>query len=1201
MQSRSLRQDVHARMRRTWRSAAVFALVVLAAACGDPAAPPAAPVSCGAIPSQTINVGETASVPVCFNDENGDMVSLSAQSSNVSVATVTARSGSVAVTAVSPGTAQVTVTGRDPGGLQGTVVFSVMVPNRAPLATGTIAAQTVVAGETEVVDVSGNFTEPDGQALSYSASSSNQEVATVTATGARIAVTAVSAGMATVTVTATDPGGASAAQSFEVTVPNRAPEPTGTIPALTVQAGDDETVDLAPYFTDPDGDALDYSASSSAPSVATASVSGTAVTVAGVAKGTATITVTATDPTGESATQTFQVTVPNRAPEARGSIPAMTVRVGQDETVNVAPYFTDPDGDALEYAASSSAASVATASASGSTVTVTATGKGTAMVTVTAADATGESAEQTFRVTVPNRRPERRGSIPAATVEVGKTKTVALGSYFTDPDGDALEYSASSSDPEVVTASTSGGVLTLAGVARGTAAVTVTATDPDGGNVSHSFPVTVPNRAPEAVGTIPKQSLTANGRETVGLAPYFTDPDGDMLNYAVSSANPQIAVGSAAGGVLTIRAVGSGSTTITVTARDPGGLAATQTVTVDVANRRPVPVGTIPAQSVVVGQAVNVALSSYFNDPDGDALEYSAEVANPSVAAADASGTTLTIRGRSAGNTRVTVTARDPGGLSATQRVSVSVSSAAAPDLVFSRVNPQAITVAPGSSGDVTFTIRNAGDAPSSPTNSRAHLSNDATITTSDRVISPAFSVPRLAPGATATLDLTINVGATTPPGTAYVGMCADPLSNESDTGNNCSSAVTLTVAVSQNRPPQPRGSIPAAPVVVGWTAVTDVASYFHDPDGDVLTYTASSSAPATATVTVSGSTVTARGVAQGTAAITVTATDPGGLSASQSFVLTVVSRLTRLTNNGARDWRPRWSPDGRRIAFESNLGGNNDIYVMNSDGYSGTNLTNNSASDGSHAWSPDGTKIAFASDRRGTSEIYVMNANGTGVMQLTSNSVADWGPAWSPDVRRIAFVSLRNGNYDIYVMNANGTGVTRLTSNAAVDSWPHWSPDGRRIAFESTRDGGNFDIYVMNADGGGVVRLTSHAGASRGPAWSPDGTRIAFSWNRDGNSEVYVMNADGSGVTRLTNNSAHDAVPDWSPDGTRIAFGSNRDGNNEIYVMYVPASSGAAASQAELSHPIRTEHQLHTTPRTTILRDPIIGQIRVVLRELPH
>ena len=114
-----------------------------------------------------------------------------------------------------------------------------------------------------------------------------------------------------------------------------------------------------------------------------------------------------------------------------------------------------------------------------------------------------------------------------------------------------------------------------------------------------------------------------------------------------------------------------------------------------------------------------------------------------------------------------------------------------------------------------------------------------------------------------------------------------------------------------------------------------------------------------------------------------------------------------------------------------------------------------------------------------------------------------------------------------------------------------------------------------------------------RGP---PTVARIAFTSNRDGNEEIYVMNADGSGVTRLTNNSANDGGADWSPDGTRVVFASDRDGNYEIYVMYVPASSSTAASQAELPHPVRKEHQLKTTPRTMV-----IGQVRAVLREPPH
>ena len=282
----------------------------------------------------------------------------------------------------------------------------------------------------------------------------------------------------------------------------------------------------------------------------------------------------------------------------------------------------------------------------------------------------------------------------------------------------------------------------------------------------------------------------------------------------------------------------------------------------------------------------------------------------------------------------------------------------------------------------------------------------------------------------------------------------------------------------------------------------------------------------------------------------------PEGLNVADQPVVVAPTPApaTRLTVHDAWDASPAWSPDGSRIAFNSDRDGNTEVYAMNADGSGVARLTYNDAVDGGPAWSPDGRRIAFESTRDGNWEIYVMNADGSGVTRLTHNDAYDWSPAWSPDGRRIAFHSKRDGNREIYVMNADGSGVTRLTYNGAFDSGPNWSPDGRRIAFGSDRDG-DFEVYVMNADGSGVTRLADNDGGT--PAWSPDGRRIAFSSERDGNWEIYVMNADGSGVTRLTHNSGRDLFPAWSPDGRQIAFHSHRDGNMEIYVMNAAGEPG--------------------------------------------
>lgn len=234
-----------------------------------------------------------------------------------------------------------------------------------------------------------------------------------------------------------------------------------------------------------------------------------------------------------------------------------------------------------------------------------------------------------------------------------------------------------------------------------------------------------------------------------------------------------------------------------------------------------------------------------------------------------------------------------------------------------------------------------------------------------------------------------------------------------------------------------------------------------------------------------------------------------------------------------ANDWDPAWSPDGTRIAFESNRGGNYDIYVINADGSGLTRLTTNSGDDSHAAWSPDGLRIAFTSDRDGNSEIYAMNASGSNQTRLTANAAIDGFSAWSPDGSRIAFQTDRDGNNEIYTMKADGTDLRNLTNNAASDEYPgSWSPDGSQIVFMSNRSG-DFEIYTVNANGSGLTRLTNATSQEIYPSWSPDGSKIAFSSNGMmgvANHEIFTVNANGSGATRLTNAVGDDVVPNWQP-----------------------------------------------------------------------
>lgn len=375
-------------------------------------------------------------------------------------------------------------------------------PNRPPVASGSIPAQTMTAGESATVSVGGVFSDPDGDALTLTAISSNAGVASVALSGTNLTVTAVAAGSATVTVTARDPAGLSVAASGNVTVmePNRAPVPAVPVaPAQTAIVGDTLNVDVSPFFTDPDGDALTYSATSANASVATVTVAGSVVSAAAVGAGSTTLTVTATDPDGLSGSLSVPVTVePNRPPETtQDSLRALSIQERNTEAVNVAQYFTDPNGQALTYTAESDDAAVATVSVSGSTMMVTAVAIGTATVTVTATDPYGLTASLSGTVTVierVNQAPEAQDGINDISRSAGWSGTLDLEGdtpLFVDPDGDELTYSAESSDPSIATISVAGTVLTVTTVAVGKTTGTVTATDPGGLSASVSFGITV--------------------------------------------------------------------------------------------------------------------------------------------------------------------------------------------------------------------------------------------------------------------------------------------------------------------------------------------------------------------------------------------------------------------------------------------------------------------------------------------------------------------------------------------------------------------------------------------------------------------------------------------------------------------------------------------------------------------------------------
>ncbi len=219
---------------------------------------------------------------------------------------------------------------------------------------------------------------------------------------------------------------------------------------------------------------------------------------------------------------------------------------------------------------------------------------------------------------------------------------------------------------------------------------------------------------------------------------------------------------------------------------------------------------------------------------------------------------------------------------------------------------------------------------------------------------------------------------------------------------------------------------------------------------------------------------------------------------------------MEKLTDGTANDWFPSWSPDGRRLVFQTDRAGSGglDLCVLEVKSRTSRCITSGRGIHASPAWSPDGRRIAFASNMDGGPyqfDIYTIAPDGSDLRRLTSHPAYECDPAWSPDSSRLAFTSAREGSYDVFTINADGTNERRLTFESSAEGSAWWSPDGRRIVFASNRTKDKrHELYVMSADGGDAVLLTRRTGTW--PRWSPRDDRIVFTSTSHGNEEVLLV-----------------------------------------------------------------------------------------------